>query len=71
MFACGRNRDGTLGLGHRKITVVPKLVEQLDGTIVENIVAGVAMSVFIDRQGHAYWCGQGNGGSEEVKVFFK
>ena len=71
MFGCGCNRNGTLGLGHRKITVVPKLVEKLDDTVVENIVAGVAMSVFIDRQGHAYWCGQGNGGSEEVQILFK
>ena len=71
VFGCGRNRDGTLGLGHRKIMVVPKLVEKLDDTIVENIVAGVAMSVFIDREGHAYWCGQGNGGLEEVQIFFK
>ena len=66
VFGCGRNRDGTLGLGHTKMTVVPKLVEKLNDTIVENIVAGVAMSVFIDKQGHGYWCGQGNGGLEQV-----
>ena len=55
------------------MTVVPKLVEKLRDTIVENIVAGVAMSVFIDRQGHAYWCGQGNGGLEQVttKILMK
>lgn len=65
VFACGRNRDGTLGLGHTKITVVPQPIKNLDNTIVDNIVAGVATSVFIDKQGHAYWCGQGIGGLEE------
>lgn len=68
MFGCGRNRDGALGLGHTKITVVPKPVENLDDTIVENVVAGVTMSVFIDRQGCAYWCGQGIGGLEKVRT---
>lgn len=73
VFGCGRNHDSTLGFGHTKITVVPKPVEKLDDTIVDNIVAGVAMSVFISRQGHAYWCGQGIGGlgkvSNEYKTF--
>lgn len=66
MFVCGRNHDGTLGLGHTKITVVPKPVEKLYHTVVDNVVAGVAMSVFIDREGYAYWCGQGIGGLEKV-----
>ena len=66
VFGCGRNRDGTLGFGHTKITVVPKPVEKLDDTIVDNVVAGVATSVFISRQGHGYWCGQGIGGLEKV-----
>lgn len=71
MFACGRNRDGTLGLGHTKITVVPQPVEKLHNTTVDNVVAGVAMSVFIDKQGHAYWSGQGTGGLEEVQMSSK
>ena len=69
VFGCGRNRDGALGLGHTKITVVPHPIEKLDNTVVDNIVAGVAMSVFTDKQGHAFWCGQGIRGLEEVQIY--
>ena len=48
--------------------MVPKPIENLDDTTIDNIIAGVAMSVFIDRQGCAYWCGQGVGGLEKVKL---
>jgi len=66
VFSCGRNRDGTLGLGHTKITVVPRMVERLQNITVDNVVAGVGMSIFITDQGSAYWCGEGVGSLEKV-----
>ena len=66
MFSCGRNRDGTLGLGHTKITVVPRMVEKLQNNTVDNVVAGVGMSIFITEQGSAYWCGEGVESLEKV-----
>jgi len=66
VFSCGRNRDGTLGLGHTKITVVPRLVEKLQNIIVDNVVAGVGMSIFITEKGNAYWCGEGVASLEKV-----